>query len=197
MDAPWTIDQALDYASGLLRGERVSLRESTEDDFAVLARWWAEPAVSVLQTNFVRPTPATTVSDMMRGWNTNVGNDAGFTIVLNPEGSEGGQPGTVIGQVGLFGIGKNRTATLGIIVGTEYWGQGLGTEALRLAVGYGFVEMGLHRIQLGVYGYNDRAIRAYSKVGFREEGRQREAVYHDRRWHDELLMGILEHEWHS
>ena len=197
MTQPWTMDDAVSYGRHLLRGERVSLRESHEDDYEQLARWWADPGLSVLQTNWVRPAPATTVSDMMRAWNANVGDDAGFTIVENgPDGQDLAEA-RVIGQLNLFGVTKNRSALLGIVLGPDHWGTGLGSEAVRLAVRYGFEEMGLHRIGLGVYAYNERGIRAYEKAGFREEGRRRETVFHAGRWHDEVMMGLLEDEWRA
>ena len=199
-DETWTLDEALAYGRNLLRGQRVTLRESREEDFERLVRWWADPAIAVLQTNFLRPTPAPTVADLMRGWGSNVGTDSGFTIVLTPTGDgdpQEAEGGRVIGQISLFGINKNRCATLGVVVGKEYWGNGLGTEAVRLMIRYGFAEMGLHRIQLGVYGYNDRAIRAYARAGFKEEGRRSQSAYHGGRWHDEVLMAILEDDWRA
>jgi RimJ/RimL family protein N-acetyltransferase len=66
---------------------------------------------------------------------------------------------------------------------------------MRVIVDYGFREMGLHRIQLGVAPFNPAGIRAYEKAGFIEEGRYRESVLHDGRWYDEVLMSILDHEW--
>ncbi len=198
MDEPWTLDDALTYGGKLLRGPQVSLRESREEDFADLVRWWADPAVAIFQSNFVRPTPAATVSDLMRSWGSNIGADAGFTIVetvSDGDGSTDAEPGRVLGQLSLFGVTKNRCATLGIVLGREFWGQGFGTEAVRLIVGYGFAEMGLHRIQLGVYAYNHRAIRSYRAAGFSEEGRRREVAFHGDRWHDEVLMAILADDW--
>jgi hypothetical protein len=46
-----------------------------------------------------------------------------------------------------------------------------------------------------VFAYNARAIAAYGKVGFVEDGRRREAIRHDGRWYDNVLMSILEREW--
>lgn len=66
---------------------------------------------------------------------------------------------------------------------------------MRVIVGYGFREMGLHRIQLGVAPFNPAGIRAHEKAGFVEEGRLRESVLHDGHWYDEVLMAILDHEW--
>jgi len=86
-------------------------------------------------------------------------------------------------------------ATLGIALGREHVSRGYGTDAMRVIVGYGFREMGLHRIQLSVAPFNPAGIRAYEKAGFVEEGRHRESVLHDGRWYDEVLMSILDHEW--
>jgi hypothetical protein len=43
--------------------------------------------------------------------------------------------------------------------------------------------------------FNPAGIRAYQKAGCTEEGRRRQAVLHDGRWYDEVLMSILDHEW--
>jgi RimJ/RimL family protein N-acetyltransferase len=66
---------------------------------------------------------------------------------------------------------------------------------MQVIIDYGFREMGLHRIQLGVAPFNPAGIRVYEKAGFVEEGRHRELVLHDGRWYDEVLMSILDHEW--
>ncbi|HEY6313269.1 MAG TPA: GNAT family protein [Streptosporangiaceae bacterium] len=76
---------------------------------------------------------------------------------------------------------SSRCATLGIALGREYIGHGYGTDAMRVIVGYGFREMGLHSIQLSVAAFNPAGIRAYEKAGFVEEGRHRESVLHDGR----------------
>ena len=105
-------------------------------------------------------------------------------------------PPVLAGNIHLWGARpKDRCATLGIALGREYIGRGYGTDAMRVIVGYGFREMGLHRIQLSVAPFNPAGIRAYQKAGFVEEGRQRESVLHDGRWYDEVLMSILDHEW--
>jgi len=90
---------------------------------------------------------------------------------------------------------KDRCATLGIALGREYIGRGYGTDATPVIVGYAFREMGLHRIQLSVAPFNPAGIRAYQKAGFVEEGRRRQAVLHDGRWYDDVLMSVLDHEW--
>ncbi|MFD9738174.1 GNAT family N-acetyltransferase [Umezawaea sp. NPDC059074] len=70
-------------------------------------------------------------------------------------------------------------------------GKGYGTEATRLLLRYAFDVIGLHRVELEVFDFNPRAIASYRKCGFVEEGRLREALLWEGRWHDALLMGVL------
>jgi RimJ/RimL family protein N-acetyltransferase len=55
--------------------------------------------------------------------------------------------------------------------------------------------LNLHRVWLHVYEFNPRAVRVYEKVGFRHEGRLRQAIFHDGRYWDTLVMGLLHAEW--
>jgi RimJ/RimL family protein N-acetyltransferase len=85
---------------------------------------------------------------------------------------------------------------LGIAIGDlKMASKGLGTEAIRLMLDYGFRTLNLHRIELFVHDFNERAQKAYKKLGFVEEGRKREALYSDGKYHDEILMAILKEEW--
>ncbi|AJT70088.1 hypothetical protein T261_8496 [Streptomyces lydicus] len=74
-------------------------------------------------------------------------------------------------------------------------GRGLGTEATRLIVGYGFEKLGLHRISLEVYAFNPRARRVYEKVGFVPEGVLRGALLWEGERVDAAVMSILAPEW--
>jgi len=92
----------------------------------------------------------------------------------------------------------SRDAFVGIgIYERENWGKGYGTDAMRLIVQFGFIELNLRRITLTVFEYNPRAIRSYEKAGFQHEGRLRGALLKDgKRW-DMLYMGILRDDWNS
>ena len=48
-----------------------------------------------------------------------------------------------------------------------------------------------------MFAFNERAIRAYERVGFADEGRAREAIWRDGRWWDEIHMSVLEPEWRA
>ncbi|MGH3207419.1 MAG: GNAT family N-acetyltransferase [Trebonia sp.] len=89
----------------------------------------------------------------------------------------------------------NESCNFRIFIGPNGRDRGLGTEATRLIVGYGFECLGLHRISLEVYAFNPRARRAYEKVGFRVEGVLRESLRYDGQWVDATVMSILAAEW--
>ncbi|HNK63205.1 MAG TPA: GNAT family protein [Anaerolineales bacterium] len=87
-------------------------------------------------------------------------------------------------------------AWLGIFIGErDYWGKGYGTDAMRLIVQYGFMELNLRRISLGLHAFNERALKSYLKVGFRVEGRERGVFLRDGVRYDDLVMGLLREEW--
>jgi RimJ/RimL family protein N-acetyltransferase len=104
----------------------------------------------------------------------------------------------LIGMTGLWGSWNHQSGWFWIGIGeAEYRGKGYGTDATHLLVNYAFREMNLHRIQLGVFGYNQRAKRAYEKVGFLVEGVIRESLYRDGQRHDQYIMSILRPEWEA
>ena len=57
---------------------------------------------------------------------------------------------------------------------------------------HAFGTLGLHRIALFVFEFNERAMRAYRRCGFVVEGRARESIWRDGRWWDELAMSVLQ-----
>lgn len=104
--------------------------------------------------------------------------------------------GDPIGQVFLgSGSPEDRSAELGISIGDKTrWDGGYGTDAMRTVCRFGFEMMNLHRIQLGVYVENERAVHVYERIGFRKEARRRHAYFKEGIHHDALVMGLLEGE---
>lgn len=106
-----------------------------------------------------------------------------FAVVVDEE---------VAGMCCFWGIDlHNRRAHLGIGIGEDFRGRGIGTDATRVMLRYGFVDRGLHRVQLEVLATNTAAIRAYEKAGFREDGRMRESAWVRGAFVDEIYMSVL------
>jgi len=104
----------------------------------------------------------------------------------------------IIGYVFLAHILKSHRVAreFGIVIGNKnLWGHGYGKEATRLILEHGFEHLKLHRIQLIVLDFNERALHLYQKLGFVEEGIQREARLVDGKWHNVVMMSMLEQEF--
>ncbi|WP_371587193.1 GNAT family N-acetyltransferase [Streptomyces virginiae] len=105
--------------------------------------------------------------------------------------------GSVVGMVDYRDLDPYAgVATLGVTIGErELWGRGHGSEALRLLVDHLFGTYGLSRLELDTWSGNERAVRAFGKLGFREEGRRRSAVLLEGERYDSVLFGMLREEW--
>jgi RimJ/RimL family protein N-acetyltransferase len=184
------MDDALGYAGTLLQGERVRLRELRDADLAQLDACWHDPGVLVLNANAVRPQPEGAAVERFRRWSANdTGTAVGFVVVDR-------QDDTLVGHITISGIvPKDRRGELAVMIGPPHQSRGYGTDAVRTVVRYGFLELGLNRIELGVYAFNERAVAAYTKAGFVVEGRRRDQVWYGGRFHDDLVMGLLRAEW--
>jgi RimJ/RimL family protein N-acetyltransferase len=103
----------------------------------------------------------------------------------------------LVGNVGLTGIDQlHRTCSIGVFIGNKaYWGQGYGPEAMRLLLGYTFDYLNMHSVRLSLFDFNARGLAAYRKLGFKEAGRWREALFREGRFHDVIMMDLLEEEF--
>ena len=90
---------------------------------------------------------------------------------------------------------RSRIAQLGgIAVHPAFRGRRLADEAARLLQRHLIFELGFHRLQLEVYGFNERAMRHAERSGFVREGVKRKAYLHDGEWVDGVLYGLLEED---
>ena len=90
-----------------------------------------------------------------------------------------------------------RSANLRLAMRPGYRGRGYGTEAIQLMLGLAFDGLGLHRVELDVLSINARAKSLYENLGFRIEGRKRDAYRDGEGWCDGILMGLLEDEFRA
>ncbi len=104
----------------------------------------------------------------------------------------------VIGVVDIFNVDwESRNADIGYWLGKKYWNKGLMSEAIRLILRFAFEELKLHKISATIFEDNVASRRVLEKVGFKLEGKRREARLKFGKWHNELLYGILESEYRS
>lgn len=102
-----------------------------------------------------------------------------------------------IGNIKLGPIHRiHRRADMGIMIGDkEFWGSGVGKEALDLILWYGFDRLNLHKITLGVDADHHQAVKLYEGLGFKIEGTRREHLFRDGAYRDMHVMGILQEDY--
>jgi aminoglycoside 6'-N-acetyltransferase len=165
----------------VLTGATVRLRPLRASDRAVLrailaqpevARWWdtADPDVAV------------------DDWLEEDGDSVGFAIELD---------GRVIGSIQYAEENEPgyRHAGIDLFLEAGHRGRGLGPDAIRTLARHLIDARGHHRLTIDPAAANDRAIRAYRKVGFRPVGVMRK-YQRDRlgEWQDGLLLDLLAEE---
>jgi ribosomal-protein-alanine N-acetyltransferase len=102
----------------------------------------------------------------------------------------------MIGTTSLYEINtQHARAGLGYVLMPEFWGQGLASEAATLAISFGFLELGLHRIEADTEPNNWRSNKVLERLGFQREGLLRERFNHPDGIQDSLIFGLLKNEW--
>jgi aminoglycoside 6'-N-acetyltransferase len=163
----------------VLHGERVTLRPVRDDDVAALLALLTEPEVAAWWHEWDQARVREMISDR---------DEPAMAIELGGE------------LVGLLLLGEEdyfmyRHASLDIAIATAHQGEGLGPEALRLAIRHLIDERKHHRFTIDPSAANERAIRAYARLGFKPVGVLRQYELHpDGEWHDGLLMDLLADE---
>lgn len=103
----------------------------------------------------------------------------------------------VVGGIGLSNVrrGVAQTATLGYWAGQPYIRRGYTSEAARLAVGFAFVQLGLHRVEAACLPTNQPSRGLLEKIGFQHEGYARGYLRIDGVWRDHVLYATLREDW--
>ncbi|MFF7333529.1 aminoglycoside 6'-N-acetyltransferase [Streptomyces sp. NPDC090306] len=151
-----------------LRGDRVLLRPTVEEDGGTLARIVREPEVAA----WWAPPP----EDFDRMLAVVVDGRVAGAIQFAEESDPG-----------------FRHAGIDVFMSARYQGKGLGTDAVRTLARWLVHERGHHRLVIDPAAANTVAIRSYRKVGFRPVGIMRQYALDHRTglWQDGLLMDLL------
>lgn len=171
-----------------LNGARVFLRPLEREDLPTLLRWINDPETRMLTGE---TTPMSRAGGEAYFERIQKDESRVWLVVVERE------TGNVIGEAGLLRIFHPwRTADLTMIVGEpSARGKGYGREAILLLMEYAFGALALHRLSIGVVGFNEKALRFYESVGFRREGIQRDGYFYNHKFCDFVMMSILEDEY--
>jgi len=173
----------------ILTGSHVVLRRHVPENLAAFRRWYSDPEIARLaryQEAPMRP------EEIERFFTARVVGPDALAMAIHERASD-----RLVGTCAFSQLdGDNGSALYHITIGEkDAWGRGYGTQATSLMLDHAFGALGLHRIALFVFEFNERAIRTYRRCGFVVEGRARESIFRDGRWWDELAMSVLQTDW--
>jgi len=99
-------------------------------------------------------------------------------------------------RAGLMGFEianrRSRIANLGsLAVHPDFRGRHLADEAAQLFQRHLIFDLGFHRLQLEIYGFNERAQRHAERAGFIREGVRRKAYWRNDEWVDGVIYGLV------
>lgn len=142
-------------------GGWITLRPITLADLDYFKTWWAEPEANRLDSGITRDAPGAHFLDEIG--RLIIGGGLPTWRMIEAEG---------VGPVGYVlyrGYDRvHKSSEMAIRIGRDHWGKGYGTAATRIFLDYLFETLGVKRVWLEVVDFNERAIKMYRQVGFRE-----------------------------
>jgi [ribosomal protein S5]-alanine N-acetyltransferase len=176
-----------------LETERLLLRRMRLDDAEAMFAYASDPEV----TRYVLFETHQTVEDSkaflrlaVEGYER--GDFGVWGVVLKDSGAFVGTCGVDVNYAP-----EHARAELGYVLGRQHWGKGLMPEAVRAVIRFGFLRMGLNRIQARCIAENVASARVMEKVGMTYEGTLRESEFIKGAYRDMKLYSILRREFRS
>lgn len=165
---------------------KVSLRQATLADVPFLAALAADPGVEPFLAVSRSSTPEAIAERVVRA--EAEPEDAGVVVIE----VDGEPAGTMSWELVNR---RSRIASVGGFAVAPAWrDRGVGLAAARALQRLLFAERGFHRLQMEVYGFNERGLRHAEHAGWVREGVRRRAYWRDETWVDGVLFGLLDDE---
>ncbi|WP_231190329.1 GNAT family protein [Haladaptatus sp. DYF46] len=178
-----------------LAGELVSLRTVEREDLSFLHRNRNDPTIRRWMPRVMPQNKERLVEDF-EGY---MSEDEGVNLLAcSEENTDEDSSPEPVGFVSLFDVNETSgRAKLAAWITPAQQGQGYATEAMDLLVEYAFVERRLHKLIAGALATNNASCEVLEKLGFIEEGRQREYYYVNGEYVNRAVYGLLKDQWQS
>jgi RimJ/RimL family protein N-acetyltransferase len=171
-----------------LKGNRIVLRTLRREDLKELASLMADREIGEL-TGEVYPLTEKEMDGFYEKCQKT--DDRIWFLIIDAETDK------IIGETGFLRIFTPwRTADYSLMIyDRAYWNKGFGKEAAALMLDYGFNALNFHRLAIGVVGFNGPALKFWKSIGFNEEGRQKDGYFCRGKYHDFIMMSLLESDY--
>lgn len=171
--------------------EEIELRGPELKDIEVLHQNISEAEVNPVLANAYYPLSYMGVEDFLKRKVENSKEGVGFFFSIYVQGE---------GPLGVAEIRKidwkSRHAEFGIWIAKSFQGKGFEKKAAIGMLHFAFTELGLHRVYSKASEGDAVLLDLYEKeLSFSPEGIEREHVFHDGKFHNIILFGMLEKEF--
>lgn len=180
----------------MLTGKHVILRALEREDLKPLHKWQNDGEVMELarsQPDLVKSMASleTELEKALKGEDTEV-----RRYMIDEKSS--GKP---IGWCSIrfhTWAGKYHNADIGLCIGEkDKWAKGYGTDTTQLLLQESFEQLNLNKVGWWTFAENEGSIALAKKLGFKEEGRLKEQVFFNNKWHDSVIFGLLKSQYES
>lgn len=169
----------------VLETERLILRQPKLSDAADVFVFSSDPAVQ--KYNAEPTTDVSEAEEIIRSYNAEYERNGGVVWGITLRGAD-----SVIGMIGFHDWSVHNRAMLGYDLAHEYWGRGIGSEAARRVIRFGFENMALNRIEAPTIEDNHESVHMLEKLGFTCEGIRREyTLEDDGKYHNSAMYAML------
>ena len=168
-----------------LRGPRVLLRPTREEDLPHILAWQNHPEIA----RWMDYDQTFTLEDIRASEALARGQGRPFVIEVD---------GRAIGRIGLNAFQeRDATCSLYVFIGeADVGGKHLGREAILVLLGHAFDDLGMRLVELWGLAGNERALHTYERCGFRREARLRERSLRSEGWYeDHVVMSVTRPEY--
>ncbi len=176
----------------VLKAKNILLRALEREDLKLLHKWQNDGELMRLARSY--PDNMSSMEALQGEYEKAIkGEDQEKQVFVIEERSSG----KAIGWASIRHWGRKQVgADLGLAIGEKkHWGKGYGTEATHLLQNEVFEQLNLHRAEWWTNSENKGSLALAKKMGFKEEGRLRDAVFYDNQFHDIIVHGLLKEEY--
>lgn len=172
-----------------IKGERIDLVPMSKENAKLRYKWVNDQSVRIYSRNEV-PHTLEEIKKWSERSQEGVKEHIGFELWHKKDQK-------TIGNGGLSRIDYiARKANAWMVIGEkDYWSEGLGTEAMKLILDYAFKEVNLHKVYAGIFEPNIGSWSCAQKLGFKLEGRLKNAIYVNGKYHDARKYAMFKKDW--
>ena len=172
----------------IIKGEKINLRSLTLPDADSLYENVKDKEIAEF-TTVPHPYPKDGAKEFIEITQKQAKDETGYQLGIEFEGK-------IIGMISLMSVSKvHKNANLGYWLGKKFWKRGFTSEAVKLILKFGFIDLKLEKISVTARHPNEASINLIKKIGFVYEGTARKDNFKWGKWTDHLNFSMLREEY--